>query len=274
VALEDVVLDLLGPRWRREARLIVDDRRQRDQNTLTPASFDAVELPVPVAAEPANAVNAAAPKRAGAAVAETVSGAAAPELGTTVAPKQQAPRSRTTLLRIARRHRDSQSEEGGAQTGLRRRAAVAIIVVAMGAGAAGGAVLAGAGKTKHRADPAPARRAAAVAAANRELAGIVAGLAAARNHALTGLLHARSSRDQATAAAAVERVYATAEARVTPLVAKSPAAGPLRATLSSTASAYGRLAAAARLKSPAKWSDASSAVKADETQLQSEVAKL
>ncbi len=38
-ALEDVVLDLLGPRWRREARL-VHGGAERDVEPLTPASFE------------------------------------------------------------------------------------------------------------------------------------------------------------------------------------------------------------------------------------------
>ena len=39
VELEDVVLELLGPRWRREARLAVDGTAPRSAITLTPAPF-------------------------------------------------------------------------------------------------------------------------------------------------------------------------------------------------------------------------------------------
>src|SRR6185312_12021346 len=47
VALEDVVLELLGPRWRRQARLVLDDEPPRAQRTLTPAAFRSVTLDTP-----------------------------------------------------------------------------------------------------------------------------------------------------------------------------------------------------------------------------------
>src|SRR6202012_5579455 len=47
VTLEDVVLELLGPRWRREARLVLEDDMARSHRTLTPASFRSMTLDTP-----------------------------------------------------------------------------------------------------------------------------------------------------------------------------------------------------------------------------------
>src|SRR6201996_490977 len=43
--LEDVILELLGPRWRREARLATEDASPRARRTLTPAPFDTADRP-------------------------------------------------------------------------------------------------------------------------------------------------------------------------------------------------------------------------------------
>ena len=48
VELEDVILDLLGPRWRRQARLALEPG-VRDEGTLTPAEFRRAGLPAPSA---------------------------------------------------------------------------------------------------------------------------------------------------------------------------------------------------------------------------------
>src|SRR6202012_5496434 len=48
VALEDLVLELLGPRWRREARLVLEDQPPRSHRTLPPASFRSVTLDTPL----------------------------------------------------------------------------------------------------------------------------------------------------------------------------------------------------------------------------------
>ena len=57
-ALEDVVLELLGPRWRREARL-VGTETDRVERPLTPATFEGSERPV------AGRGRAVAPRRRG-----------------------------------------------------------------------------------------------------------------------------------------------------------------------------------------------------------------
>ena len=150
VDLEDVVLELLGPRWRREARLIVDEGTRRDDATLTPAEFPAVEAPqTPAAAPPVTPPSQPTDAPASAPPAETVTGAKADEPEATVAPRRQSERSHTTMLRIARRHRDlDPGEEAAAPATLRRRLAVAGIVLAMALAAAAGIVLASSGTKK------------------------------------------------------------------------------------------------------------------------------
>ncbi|MDQ6745384.1 MAG: hypothetical protein M3Z27_05130, partial [Actinomycetota bacterium] len=124
--LEDVVLELLGPRWRREARLDVDDPARREQHTLPPADFfrarPSAQAAPPGAATGSQAAEdpAPAPPGGGPASEEQAPGASgtgrtpapvgAPQA--TIAPKRQPRRSHTTMFRIARRH---QGGEGGVQ---------------------------------------------------------------------------------------------------------------------------------------------------------------
>jgi len=122
--LEDVVLDLAGPRWRREARLVVDDRVPASEQSLTPAEFDGADPVTPAASKEE-------PRQR---VAETVTDLE-PEHEppkTTIAPKKRPQPSHTTMLRRARRHPDAdQSAAPAAQDTTRRRLTVAAIVVAM-----------------------------------------------------------------------------------------------------------------------------------------------
>jgi hypothetical protein len=271
--LEDIVLELLGPRWRREARLIVDDHRRQDR-TLTPAEFPAVGPP-PMTEDP--------PAPAPAPVAETVTGPPAQEPEATVAPRRKPVRSYTTILRNARRHRDLGPDDQAAGTTLRRRMWVATIVVAMLAAAAGGVVLAesvGMKKAPRTGTAQAVRQAAQQAttdqatATTKQLAATVQSLAVARNRALTGLLNAKTPTRQATDAAAIEHAYVDAAQKVAPLAATSPAAGKLSATLTSTAAAYGRLAAAARTHNTKAYDHARSDIRSAEHTLQGEVSKL
>ncbi|MGA2014033.1 MAG: hypothetical protein ABSH51_26355, partial [Solirubrobacteraceae bacterium] len=94
------------------------------------------------------------------------------------------------------------------------------------------------------AQAATAKRA-AVAAADDRLLAIARTLAVARTRALTRVLNATSQTAQATNAAAVQRAYHGAAARVAGQRAAGPVAATLSTALSDTAAAYGRLAAAA-----------------------------
>ena len=281
VELEDAVLELLGPRWRRKARLTVDDAAPRDHRTLTPAAFDSIPVDSP-SAEPVPALGAVG------AVPETISGPAA--LSTTppptMAPAKRRQRSNTTMFRIARRHRDVDEDEGHAGPDTMRRRLVALaIVVAMAVAAVAGVLLAQPGSTHHgptKAQLAAARRqqaqarakAAETAAADKQLATIVTALGVSRNRGLTELLNDKQPAQQTRAAAGIEKAYVTADGAVAALHGKTPAAGPLAATLKSAAGDYARLVSAGRANSQRGWTRAQKAIKADEKTLRREVAKL
>ncbi|HEY3728737.1 MAG TPA: serine/threonine-protein kinase [Solirubrobacteraceae bacterium] len=284
--LEDIVLELLGPRWRREARLIVDDPRREDR-TLTPAEFPAVQAPAsqdPPAATPAPALDRGRPAEpAPGPVAETVTGPRAQEPEATVAPRRKPVRSYTTILRNARRHRDLGPDDETASTTLRRRVGVATIVVAMLAAAAGGVVLAASvGKRKPprtgtaQAVGRAAQQATAdqAAATTKQLAATVLSLGVARNRARTALLNAKTPAQQASDASTIEHAYVGAARKVDRLAGASPVAAKLSATLTSTAAAYGRLAAAAKSHNAKAYDRARGEIRSAETTLQGEVSKL
>ncbi len=156
VALEDVVLELLGPRWRREARLVLDDEPPLPQRTLTPASFESLELAAP-AVERGDERAPSVPR--------TITGPAAVDTPPpTVAPARRRQRSNTTMFRMARRHRDAGEDEGPVSPDVLRRRLVAVAIVgAMIVAAVVGVLVASPGRrAPSRADQGPAagRRAA------------------------------------------------------------------------------------------------------------------
>ncbi len=267
IELEDIVLELAGPRWRREARLVVDGDAPAPGRSLTPAEFDGAEpvTPAPVRdpSEPA-----ARP------VAETVTGLEADPPKTTVAPKKRPERSHTTMLRRAPRHPDVEHPGEAKPDATRRRVTVGTIVLAMAAAAVAGVLLANSGASNHPATPPTHPPANPAAATNRQLASIVEGLGAARKQARAQLKSASTPHGQARAATRVATAYTSAAARVAPLVGKSPVATQLHTTLDGTATAYGALAAAARADSRKRWNDAWTTINRDESQLQAEVGKL
>ena len=288
VALEDLVLDLLGPRWRREARLVLDDETPRAHRTLTPASFHSVTLdtPAPETDEP-SAADARAGRRS---VPETISGPSATPPPPTVAPTRRRERSHTTMFRLARRHRDVGEDEGPLPPDvMRRRLIAAAIVVAMIVAAVVGVVLATSGTPAHhgptraqiRAEQqqAAARRkaqaaAATTAAADQQLDTILIGLAHTRARKLIRLANEKAQTTQIRDAVSVQRAYVAAEDKVMPLEAKTTAAAPLARQLSTLAVDYGRLARAGRANQPAQWNRVFNTVTADEKSLQGLVGKL
>jgi tRNA A-37 threonylcarbamoyl transferase component Bud32 len=285
VELEDVVLELLGPRWRRQARLVVDQATQRDGVTLTPAEFPAVDTPDAPPPPPAGAPRDAPPPGGPAPVAETVTGPKAGEPEATVAPRRQAERSHTTMLRIARRHRDlPPGEQAVSPATMRRRLAVAGIVAAMVVAAAAGVVLAGSGHKQQTIPPGNGFTQATVQTAQhdqavetttrKKLAKIVGSLAVARTRALTQLINAKSPSQQAGDATAVEKAYVSAAKQVAPLNSASATATRLSSTLTDTASAYGRLAAAANARNTSRYNRARAAIRSAEHKLQGEVGQL
>ncbi len=253
-ALEDVVLDLLGPRWRRQARLAVESDRTRTGDALTPAPFgEQAEPPRP-------------PRTP-----ETLTGAEAeeapPPVGaeTTVAPKRQPRAIHTTMFRIARRHSDAGADAGeGAGETRRRRVIVLLIALAVAGAAAGGWAVAGNGGHHSTSSK--------DAAAARRVTAIVQGLASTRSRELNRLVNAHSSAGQQAAdAAALQSTYRTAAAQLQPLTARSREARVLETTLSQTASAYGSFAAAARANDSAAYRQARAQATADEEHLQMEL---
>ncbi len=291
VALEDVVLDLLGPRWRREARLVLDAESPRARRTLTPASFRSVELDTPPSAadEPSGA-DAAQGRRAGA-VSQTISGPAVQTPPPTVAPARRRERSNTTMFRLARRHSDVDDDQGPVSPDVMRRRLIAVAIVgAMIVAAVAGVVLASPGtparhgptKAQIRAAQqraAAARQKAAAAAvttkADNQLDTILTGLARTRARTLTRLLNESSQATQIRDAVSVQKAYVAAKRKVVPLESKTTAAAPLAKILTTIAGDYGRLAAAGRANKPAAWNHIINVVVAnDEKTLQGLVGKL
>jgi serine/threonine protein kinase len=267
IELEDVVLELAGPRWRREARLVVDEDEQPTKRSLTPAEFEGADpvTPAPVQDNP---------EPVDPPVAETVTGLDADPPKTTVAPKKRPERSHTTMLRRARRHPEAEDSAEAKPDVTRRRVTVVTIVVAMAAAAVAGVLLGNSGGSNHPAKPPTRPSRNPGVATNRQLASIVQGLGTARKQARSQLESASTPHGQAKAAAGVATAYASAAARVAPLTGKNPVATRLHATLDSTAAAYGALAAAARVDSRKRWNDAWTTINRDESQLEAEVVKL
>ncbi len=150
-ALEDVVLELLGPRWRREARLAVRGRPAAGAAPLTPAAFETSgvlaaagappelvpvaptidELPAPPASPepgaPREAPVVADPAPQPAPVPAPRSAATGP---LTVAPRRRVPVAVTTIVRLARRHPDEAPPEERGRGGRRLAAALGLVVLA------------------------------------------------------------------------------------------------------------------------------------------------
>jgi len=290
VELEDVVLEMLGPRWRREARLAVDGVQPHNQRTLTPAPFESVPVKTP-APEPPGAVTPGAVTP----VPETISGPAAEPTAPprTMAPATRRRRGNTTILHIARRHRDlGEAQPPAGPEELRRRLAALAIVVAMAGAAVLGVVLgepgssrqgptpaqraAAAARTKAAAEAAAAahEQAAAVKQANGELATIAQNLGVSQNRLVTRLRNEKTPAGETRDAAALETAYVAAAGRARPFAGKSPVAAPLNATLKRIGADYGRLAAAGRANSQTRWNGAQTAITRDQKTLQREVGKL
>ncbi|HEX3975907.1 MAG TPA: serine/threonine-protein kinase [Solirubrobacteraceae bacterium] len=286
VALEDVVLDLLGPRWRREARLRLDDETSRAKRTLTPASFRSVTVDTPSSETGEASGDEASAGRTP--VPQTISGPAVQTPPPTVAPARRRERSNTTMFRLARRHRDVADDEGPLSPDVMRRRVIAVaIVVAMIVAAVVGVVLASSSGKPVRHGPtraqiraaqqraaAATQKAAATAAANKQIDGILTGLVLTRNRNLTRLLNEGTPTKQVRDATTVRKAYVAAVQKVTPLESKTTSAAPLAKTLTTIANDYGRLVAAGRANKPAAWTRAFNTVKSDETVLQGQVGKL
>jgi serine/threonine protein kinase len=279
VALEDVVLELLGPRWRREARLVLDDAPRPAQRTLTPASFT-LDTPAAETDEPAAAQRAPVP--------QTVSGPVAQTPPPTVAPSRRRERNNTTMFRLARRHRDVGEDEGPVSADvMRRRLIGAGIVVGMIAAAVVGVVLAAPSHKPVRHGPTQAqiraseqraeaarKKAEVTANANKQITTILNSLALTRDRDRTRLLNETTPTRQIRDATAIQKAYVSAAHKVAPLESKTSSAQPLAKTLSTIANDYGRMVSAGRNDKPAAWARAYDTIKSVDKALQRQIAAL
>jgi serine/threonine protein kinase len=284
VALEDVVLELLGPRWRREARLVLDDEPPRAKRTLTPASFRSVTLDTP----PSESDGGAETAGRGTPVPETIDGPAVPTPPPTVAPSRRRERSHTTMFRLARRHRDPGEDEGRAgpisADVMRRRLIAAAIIVAMIGAAVVGVVLATTSPKPVHHGPTQAQlrereqqataarhRAQATSNANKQINTILGGLALIRDRNVTRLLNETTPTRQVRDATTIQKAYVSTAHKITRLESQTTAAAPLVRTLGTVANDYGRLIAAGRANKPAAWTRAYHTIMSDDRVLQREI---
>ncbi len=288
VALEDIVLELLGPRWRREARLAVDDEGVRAHRTLTPASFGTLDGPATGEADDAGEVEPEAGRPRRPRVPETISGPSAVTPPPTVAPARRRERSNTTMFRLARRHRDEGEDQGAISPDVMRRRLIAVaIVVGMVIAAVVGVLVASpsskpvhTGPTKaqlqaqqQRAEAAR-KKAQATDAANTQLGKILLKLGITRTQNLAKLLNESSQKTQIRDATTVQKAYAAAVPKVTALSSKTPKAAPVAATLKTLTADYKRLAAAGKANKPDAFTRAFNRAAADEKRLKSQIATL
>jgi hypothetical protein len=285
LTLEDVILDLLGPRWRRDARLAVDETPTVDRAPLAPAPF----TPAPVAGTDHEPGRLAARHRDTEeplpVIAETAGGVE------TVAPSSRPRPSYTTILRPARRHRDPGPDAGAAERNpWRRRVAVLGILAAMAGAALAGVLLAAPHGPAEptRAEQHTAQRTAArtevrrqdgvgrtvITDGNNSLATIMRSFAPRYNRDYTRLVNTHTPTAQIDAAEAEQKDFAGAARRVSAFTAQTPKAAPLAATLRAVAAAYGRFAAAVRAGDSPRFAAAEKGITSGSKTLEHQVAGL
>jgi serine/threonine protein kinase len=274
VELEDVVLELIGPRWRREARLAVEQSGRGEQKrSLTPADFESASheavAPVETTPEPGP------PPVAHTVTEEPV--AAEPEK--TVAPKERPRRSHTTMMRIARRHADGEVGEEPRADKARRRLAVLGVVAAMVVAIVAGLLVANSGGSGPSAAERAAQRAAVakrqlIASTDKKLATVMQSFATTDNRDQTALDNATTPTKQASAASVLKRAFDKTAKQVAPYDSDAPPAAQLHTTLGGIASSYGHLSAAASAGRSRSYDAAAATIRRDEQTLYSEVAKL
>ena len=252
-ALEDIVIDLLGPRWRREARL-GNDPPEPDRHPLTPAEF-----------EHSDAERADAPPEG-----------AVPATVTDDEPSPAAPEGRTTILRRARRHPADERPGGTDQPEppARPRAVAIIAVAAAILVAAAAGVLIGAsnggGRATVKTNPPTTVTLPAVSVADR-LAAALGTLAAKRTAGLRNMHDARTPARQASAADSIASAYGNAAREAGALPGAPPA---LHASLSNLESSYRALSAAVRAGSASHYRQAKARIASLERQLRSQAGAL
>jgi hypothetical protein len=261
-ALEEIVLDILGGRWRREARLSAPQVSATGSRPLTPARVEVVDEPA--------APGAASHEEAGVDAGQ----------GATIPPRGL--RDLTDAFRNPMRERRTRADSAPATPGARNRWRVIapLAVLALAAATLGYAVFAG-DDPRPGPDPSVAAAAAARAAASRAQAAerqrflvatkpVVERLGRAQRDALARLRQAGTSPGQARVTRLIVRAYrdaATQLAALKPAASQKTPAAAVRRQLRRTARHYSALAAAAAGHWPKRYEAATRAIAADEARL-------
>ena len=286
--LEDVVLDLLGPRWRRESRLVVAEpaepapvpasaKRSRVRRRATPPPPVTEVAPAP---EPEPVV-AQAPEPEPIVVPEpepdheVLEPIAEPEPehapALTVAPQRPLAVRNPTIVRRARRHRDAPAPDAAAASRWRRLGLAGLLAL-VAAAAVVAVVLSSSGGAKHpgttRASTTP--QVAGTQTVDRDLLGLLSPLASARSRGLAQLSGAHTPPTQAAAASAIAAAYRTATLHYGQLpaaVRASPQAASVSVDLTQAEQAWTALAAAAKKSDRSGYQRASAQIDAAEGRL-------
>ena len=245
--LEDIVIELLGPRWRREARLGTDPPAP-DRHPLTPAEFESVEQPAAPPAEPGGPITP------------------------TETPLVPGAAGHTTILRPGRRHSlPDEPDAPPAQARSWPRATIAAMLAAAVVAAAIGVLIGTSGGGGSSTSSSTAASKPPAATVDGDLGPVLQSLAGARATGLANVKAANTAAQQAAAATTIAGAFSTAAERVA-AVPGSPAS--LHTTLTDLASSYQALAAAARAKNRAKYQQVATQIGAQEQQLRTEAASL
>ncbi|MDQ6804952.1 MAG: protein kinase, partial [Actinomycetota bacterium] len=241
--LEDIVLELLGPRWRRDARLPVVETAVAGR-PLTPAMFKDAPGRSSASLEAPGPVRSAVPEPR---AEPTLDGVPTPDPPATVDHPIPAPEGRPTIHRLARRHDLEEEAPAAADEQSPLRLAIAAVAAAVIVAAVIGVLVGGAGGTRTIVPKTTPTLSPATQAA--QVVGVLKGVAAGRRPALRRLNAARTASAQASAAAAVEHAYATGVKKLGSLPAVTRSATPTKSidhTLKGLVHAYGSLSTDAR----------------------------
>ena len=276
--LEDIIIDLLGPRWRREARL-GDDRAEPARRSLTSAQFETERgqnAETAAAAEQTSAESAGAKgstEGAGTTDAPAEAGAAEQAPGVESPPAAPLPANpgRTTILRPGRRHRQAEEAGPAVEKQSRRRGVIAALVtataVAAGVGALVGSV--SGGGSSHRTGRTTTTN--STTTLDRELIGVLSSLATADADGWTRLRAAKTASQQSAAATAVAAAYQAAAGQIAAVPGSPPA---LHATVTDLSSSYATLAQAAGARSAALLQQAEARIASQKQLLSTQAGKL
>jgi serine/threonine protein kinase len=240
--LEDVILELIGPRWRRRARLpVADPSAQPPRRTPTTAE-PAARAP----STPATAAPASAPRPAPAPVRE--------------------PTGPQTVHRLARRHEGEQAAPAAASAGPGRRTlTLTLAAVAAAVGLAVG-ILTGTSGARARHTP-PRVEHITTASPTLAIQAALRSLTAARTSALTRLAGAGTAAAQARAAGQVQSAYQAAARRLAAIPGGGAEVAALGQPIAALAGEYGVLASAARAHDAVRYASARAQIAATERTL-------